>query len=470
MDLLTIETPALGNATHVIAGADGAAIIIDPPRDAWRISAAIAERGWRPTHVLETHVHNDYLSGALELRAAHGVEIVAPAAGGYAFAYRGLEDGDELVVDDVRVRARATPGHTPEHLTWDLGEADAPDDAPWAVATGGSLLAGSAGRTDLLGPERTDALTHAQARTLRGLATLPDATLVLPTHGAGSFCGVGPGGQDRVSTIGRERRDNPLLAPRTEDEWVAGVIAGYGSYPTYYREMGPLNRAGPAILGGPVHPAMTDGAAARASVASGARLVDARMRSAYAAGHVPGSLNVELGDTFGSYVGWFVPFGAPVVLLLPEPLSASVPEAVAQLVRIGYDRIAGVLVGGIDAWVAAGGELATYPTTTLTRLRQEAAGGRGYLLDVRDPREWREDGIVPGALRIPVGELTGRLAEVPRDAQVTVLCRSGARASVAASILDANDIDVRLVTVGGAPDLIPDDPGPDPGDPHRSDG
>ena len=466
MDLLTIETPALGNATHVVAGADGAAIVIDPPRDAWRVAAAVAERGWRLTHVLETHVHNDYLSGALELRASHGVEIVAPAAGRYDFAHRGVTDGDELIVDDVRVRARATPGHTPEHLAWDLGATDAPDTAPWAVATGGSLLPGSAGRTDLLGPERTDELSRAQFQTLRSLAALPGATLVLPTHGAGSFCGVGPGGSERVTTIERERRDNPLLAPMDEDGWVARVVAGYGSYPTYYREMAPLNRAGPAVLGGPIRPAPIDGPTARSLVGAGAWVVDGRARGEYATGHIPGSLNIELGDSFGSYVGWFVPFGAALVLVLPEPLADSLPEAADQLVRIGYERIDGVLAGGVEAWAAAGGPLATYPTTTLARLRDEPEEHRGHVLDVRDPREWQEDGIVPGALRIPVGELATRLGELPRDTPLTVLCRSGARASVAASILDAHDIDVRLVTVGGAPDWTDSDPG----DLDRSDG
>jgi glyoxylase-like metal-dependent hydrolase (beta-lactamase superfamily II) len=149
MDHELILTPGLGNATHLLA-ADGEAIVVDPPRDAWRVSAHADARGWRLTHVVETHVHNDYLSGALELRASHGVEIVAPARGGYAFAHRGADDGDVLEVAGYRLTARATPGHTPDHLAWDLSADGA--SGPSAVLTGGSLMVGSAGRTDLLGP------------------------------------------------------------------------------------------------------------------------------------------------------------------------------------------------------------------------------------------------------------------------------------------------------------------------------
>ena len=460
MDRLTIVIEGLGNATHVLANADGDAVVIDPPRDAWRIAEAAAARGWRLTHSLETHVHNDYLSGALELRAAHGTEILAPAGGGYAFPHRAMDGGDELAVGDLLLRARPTPGHTPEHLAWDVLAADTPDGDPLAVATGGSLLSGSVGRTDLLGPDRTDALSRAQADSLRALAALPDATIILPTHGAGSFCGAGPSGRERVTTIGAERRDNPLFGPLSPDAFVARLTAGFGPYPTYYAEMAPINRAGPPLLGGPPRPPSMDGPTARGRIADGVAVVDARPRRAFAAGHIPGSLNVELSDSFGSYVGWFVPFGAPLLLVLPEPREAALREAIDQLLRIGYDDVVGVIDGGVEAWRAAGdGELASFPTTTLGGLRAEAGDERGLILDVRDPREWREEGFIPGALAIPVGELQARLDELPSGSAVTVLCRSGARASVAASILDAHDIDVRLVASGGAPDWDrPSDP------------
>lgn len=450
MDLEIILTPGLGNATYLLAS-DGAAVAVDPPRDAWRVTQVADARGWRLTHVVETHVHNDYLSGALELRADRRALIVAPARGRYAFEHRGADEGDIVEVGALRLVARATPGHTSEHLAWEVTTDGA--DAPSAVLTGGSLLVGSAGRTDLLGAAMTEGLTHDQFLSLRLLAGLPDDVAVLPTHGPGSFCTAGPIGGDRTSTIGQERRANPLLAATDEAAFRVALLGGLGAYPTYYGEMAPINRAGPPVVGRPVAPRSFDPAAFRAAVGAGAHVVDGRSRTEFAAGHLPGSLNIELGDSFASYVGWFVPFGAPVALVLPEPLGEALEEATVQLFRIGYDRIVGALAGGVDAWAASGVALETYPTMTIEALHDDAiAGPNGYALDVRDPHEWREDGVVPGAIRIPIGELAGQLETIPRDGPVTVMCKSGARASIAASLLDAAGIDVRLVARGGAPD------------------
>ena len=451
MDLEIVLTPGLGNATYLVASG-GEAAVVDPPRDAWRVTAVAAARGWQLTHVLETHVHNDYLSGALELRASARSEIVAPAAGRYAFAHRGVEAGEDVRIGGLRLLARATPGHTPEHLAWDV----VPDGAvgPTAVLTGGSLMVGSAGRTDLLGAAMTDELTAAQFRSMQALASLPDDVAVLPTHGSGSFCAAGPTDGARTSTIGAERFHNPLFRAPDEAAFRATMFAGLGPYPTYYAHMAPINRVGPDVLGRlPVSPAL-DPDGLRSAIGRGAHVVDARSRRTFAAGHLPGSLGVELDDSFASYVGWLVPFGEPVVLVLPEPAEDALAEATAQLIRIGYDRIAGWLDGGAERWAEAGGELDRYPVTTARALRAElAVGPAPRLLDVRDPNEWRDDGHIPGALEIPLGELPSRLAEVPADAPVTVLCKSGARASIAASVLDAAGRDVRLVGVGGALDL-----------------
>jgi glyoxylase-like metal-dependent hydrolase (beta-lactamase superfamily II)/rhodanese-related sulfurtransferase len=460
MDLETILTPGLGNATYLLASG-GEAVVVDPPRDAWRVTSLAEARGLRLTHVVETHVHNDYLSGALELRAALGSEIVAPARGRYGFAHRGADQGDVLELAGFRLVARATPGHTPEHLAWELF-----DDAsrhPAAVLTGGSLLVGSAGRTDLLGREATDELTGAQFASLRALAELPDDVEVLPTHGPGSFCTAGPLDGARTSTIGRERRTNPLLAAPDETAFRAALLGGLSGYPTYYASMAAINRAGPPVVGRPAVPRELDGAGLAAAVAAGAHLVDARARARFAASHLPGSVNIELNDTFASYVGWFVPFGAAVALVLPDPVPDALEEATIQLFRIGYDRIAGVLAGGLAAWEASGGTTESYPTTTIGALHAQAlAGASGYALDVRDPHEWREDGVVPGAMRIPLGDLADQLASMPRDAPVTVMCKSGARASIAASLLDAAGVDVRLIARGGAPDWpTKDAPAPD---------
>jgi hydroxyacylglutathione hydrolase len=461
MDLEIVLTPGLGNATYLVASG-GEAVVVDPPRDAWRIEAVAARRGWRVTHVLETHVHNDYLSGALELRASAEAEIVAPARGRYAFAHRGVEEGDDVAVGDLRIVARATPGHTPEHLAWDVidpaadrtGSTPTRPVAPVAVLTGGSLMVGSAGRTDLLGSAMTDELTAAQFRSLRSLASLPDDVAVLPTHGAGSFCSAGPTDSARTSTIGTERLHNPLFGARDEAVFRQTMLAGLAGYPTYYASMAPINRAGPAVLGRLPTPPALDPAGVRAALAAGATIVDARSRRPFAQGHLPGSLGIELKDDFASYVGWLVRFGTPLVLIMPRPAPDALVEATSQLIRIGFDRIIGWLDGGVEAWLADGGPLDHFPLETARTVRDEiAAGARPRLLDVRDPTELRDDGIVPSAAAIPLGELTARLDELPRDEPLTVLCKSGARASMAASVLDAAGFDVRVIGVGGAPDL-----------------
>jgi hydroxyacylglutathione hydrolase len=455
MDIERIRTVGLGNTSHLIAaGRD--AVVIDPPRDAWRVMAVAEARGWRITHVLETHVHNDYLSGALELRAALGAEILAPARGGYAFSHRPMDEGDRLELDGLRLTARATPGHTPEHLAWDVSTGSHPTDGvPDAIATGGSLLVGSAGRTDLLGPDQTERLTGDQFRTLRRLAELDDAVVVLPTHGGGSFCSVGPADAAVETTIGRERWGNPLFQLVDEPTFHANLLAGLGPYPAYYREMAPINRAGPVVHGRlPSVPSLGPDAM-RAALASGARLVDGRSRTAFAAAHIPRSVNIELRDSFASYVGWFLPFGEPLVLVLPEPTERSIDAAAGHLFRIGFDRILGALDGGVEAWVAAGGPIAAYPVTSGRETRQAMADDDDpILLDVRDPNELREDGHLPDAIEVPMGELAERLDTLPRDRPITVLCRSGSRASIAASMLDGAGFDVRLVAAGGAQDLI----------------
>jgi glyoxylase-like metal-dependent hydrolase (beta-lactamase superfamily II)/rhodanese-related sulfurtransferase len=451
MDRELIVTPGLGNTATLLSGGREA-VVVDPPRDAWRVIAAAEARGWRITHVLETHVHNDYLSGAIELRSALGTEILAPARGRYDFAHRPTDDGDTLEIDGLRLTARATPGHTPEHLAWEVAT-DGSDD-PTAIATGGSLLVGSAGRTDLLGADATDELTSAQFRSLRALAALPDDVVVLPTHGAGSFCSVGAADDERTTTIGRERRSNPLLQVDDESRFRTALLDGLGPYPRYYAEMAPINRAGPAVVGRlPGVPAI-DVDAVRAAIAGGAHVVDARSRGDFAAAHIGGSLSIELGDSFASYVGWFVPFGAAIVLVLPDPAEEAALEAATQLFRIGYDRIAGALDGGVAAWATGGGMVSSYPVTSASATAGElAVGATPRLLDVRYPQEWRDEGAVPGAIELSIGDLSSRLEILPRDAPITVMCKSGTRASIAASMLDAAGFDVRLMATGGAPDV-----------------
>ena len=454
MDLELFVTPGLGDASYLLAsGRD--AVLVDPQRDAWRFLDVAERRGWRVRHVLETHVHNDYLSGALETRAATGAEIAAPARGGYEFAHRGMDEGDSIELGALRLTAWATPGHTPEHLAWVVSSIDDPDaaEAPLGVFTGGSLIVGSAGRTDLLGPALTDALTTDQQRSLRRLAELPDATEVLPTHGAGSFCSAGPGSANRVSTIAAERFANPTfrLVDAAVDAFRQEALGGLGRYPTYYALMAGINRRGPRVLGRLILPDALDPAGFAAAVDAGATIVDARDREAFAARHVEGAINIELDGTFAGYVGWLVAFGSPIALVLPDAPGA-LEEATTELLRIGYERVVGWLEGGVEAWAAAGRPTGSYATTSMREVGAEHRAGEtaGILLDVRQPIEWEQDGVVPGAERIFVADLPARLAELPEGEPVTVFCKSGSRAAIAASLLDRAGVDVRVVTKGGA--------------------
>jgi hydroxyacylglutathione hydrolase len=475
VDLELFVTPGLGDASYLLASG-GEAVLVDPQRDAWRFLEVAERRRWRVRHVLETHVHNDYLSGAIETRAATGAEIVAPARGGYQFDYLPADEGDVIEIGGVRLTALATPGHTPEHLAWlvnELGGAAEDVDAPSAVFTGGSLLVGSAGRTDLLGSALTDALTRDQQHSLRRLAELPVGVQVLPTHGAGSFCSAGPVTASRTTTIAAEGASNPTfqLVDAAPETFRAQALGGLGRFPAYYAQMAGINRRGPRVLGRLILPPALDPAAFEAASAAGTTIVDARDRTAFAAGHIRGSINIELEDSFAGYVGWLLPFAAPVLLVLPQRDGAP-GEATTELLRIGYERVPGYLEGGVEAWAASGRPLATYETTSIPAVHRARQAGEDHsvLLDVRQPIEWQTEGVVPESEHIFVADLPGRIGELPTDRPVTVFCRSGHRASMAASILDGAGFDVRLVSEGGAalwPEalepLAPEaEPGPEP--------
>jgi glyoxylase-like metal-dependent hydrolase (beta-lactamase superfamily II)/rhodanese-related sulfurtransferase len=441
MDLELFVTGGLGDNSYLLISGDEAAVV-DPQRDAWRFLAAAQARGVTIRAVLETHVHNDYVSGSHEIRAATGAQIVAPARGRYEFPHQPADEGDELLLGDLRLVAMATPGHTFEHISWLVNDGR----TAAAVFTGGSLLVGSAGRPDLLGDEFTEGLTREQYATLRRLAALPAATRVLPTHGAGSFCVAAMPATERTSTIGTERRENPLMAARDLTEFSAELRSELMAYPAYYAHMAPINRRGAPVLGGrPGIPALTQPEITRAAGA-GAWVIDARDRADFAAAHIPGSVNIELNSGFASYAGWLLPFDAPLILVLPEPADESLAEAVTQLLRIGWAQPLGYLDGGIAAW---SGELRSYPVADPAGLCYAMARGEEPLvLDVRQELEWAW-GTIPGSRLMFVADLPARLGGIPRDRPAWVICSNGHRASIAASLLDRAGIPVRLVATGG---------------------
>jgi len=428
MDIITIQTSALGDRSYVLVDGHDAAVI-DPQRDIDRVMATLEDRGLRLTHVFETHVHNDYVSGGLELARRTGAAYVVAAEDDVAYARTGAAEGDEFAVGRLRVRAMHTPGHTPTHMSYLVLE----EGTPVAVFTGGSMLYGTVGRTDLIDSEATEALTRAQYRSVRRLADeLPAQVGVHPTHGFGSFCSSASSSGSDSSTIGQEREANLALTLDDEETFVERLLGGLTAYPRYYAHMAPINRAGPS----PVDlsaPEPVDPVEIRRRIHAGEWVVDLRSRTAFAGGHLAGTVNLEVTDNFATYLGWTLPWGLPVTLVGDTP--EQVADAQRQMVRIGIDRPAGAADGGPGTW-AAGGDLRSYRSATFADLADLVSDSDSsvVVLDVRRDDEWA-DGRIESAVHVPLQDLESRLSEVPDD-EVWVHCASGYRASIAASLLD----------------------------------
>ena len=434
VEVLPIETAALGDRSYLVHDGE-AALVIDPQRDIDRVTELAADTGVRVTHVAETHVHNDYVTGGFALARAAGASYLVNADDPVSFGRTPVSDGDLVEVGGgMRVRVLATPGHTFTHLAYVVEAAG----EVAGVFTGGSLLYGSTGRTDLLGPDATDTLSRAQWASARRLAReLPDAARIFPTHGFGSFCSATQT-QGGASTIGREKRINPALTA-DEETYMTRLLAGLDAYPAYYAHMAPANAAGPASPDlSP--PRRADAAGLREAVRAGEWVVDLRTRTAFAAGHVAGSLSFALEDGIATYLGWLIPWGTPLTLLGED--AEQVAGAQRELARIGIDRPRAAATGRPQEW-AGGQPLRSYPRARFADLEAVSRHRPVVLLDVRLTGEWAQSHL-KGAMHVPLHDLPARLDEVP-DGEVWVYCGGGHRAAIAASILDAAGRDVVAV-------------------------
>jgi hydroxyacylglutathione hydrolase len=432
--IAAIVDGGLGNSSYLVDLGDRRALVVDPERDPAPYLAAAADRGLCLAYVAETHLHADFVSGSREL-ATQGAQVLAAAAGHTEFPHRGLGDGTEVDLGGLTLRALATPGHTPEHLSYLLLDGR----QPRALFSGGSLLVGTVARTDLIAPERTEELAWQLWRSLHEqILALPADLAVYPTHGAGSFCSA-PAGGARTTTIGAERAMNPLLAAPGEDAFVRLLLEGLGSYPAYFSRLREVNRRGPAVYGPEPPPlARLDAGQVRGLADRGAAVVDVRPVAAFAAGHVPGSLSIPLREAFATWLGWLVEADRPVVVVLDRFQDRA--EVVRQAYKIGYERLAGELDGGMVAWNAAG-----FPSRRVRLV--PAAEVAGTVVDVRQDAEFAA-GHIPGALHVELGSLgrTGIAAAGP----LTLMCGHGERAMTAASILEAAGHRDLAVVVGGA--------------------
>jgi hydroxyacylglutathione hydrolase len=442
--------PGLGHLSSLIADdASGVAAVVDPRRDVDAYLDAAATDGVRITHVLETHLHNDYVSGGRDLAALTGATHVIGAGADLAYEHRGVRHGETVDLGGLRFTALETPGHTPEHVSYAVGDTSRAEE-PVLLFTGGSLLVGAVGRTDLLGKENAVPYARAMFRSLHDVL-LPheDFVGVYPTHGAGSLCSTGISSTPS-STIGFERRYNPMIQPTEVDEFVQVLLRDQPAFPHYFARMRPLNQAGPRLLGGRIpeaRPVTLD--EVRDALAGDAVLIDARQPGAHADAHVPGSVSIPAGSSFGTWLGWVVDPDRPAILLLGDP--GDWDDLVRQALRIGYERVVGHLSGGFEAWRQAG-----LPTESTTRLTAQQLAGRlaaggpeaPIVIDVRQAGEFAA-GHVPGSVHIRGGDLPARLGGLPRDRAIATICASGYRSSVAASLLrQAGFRDVAWVSDG----------------------
>lgn len=424
----------LGNSTHlVISERGGVAALIDPLRDVDRYLDAAAKAGVRMSHVFETHIHNDFITGSRELASRTGARIVASAAAGLEFEHHPVADGDVIAVGDLSFTVLATPGHTPEHVSYLARDVGSPA-ASAVLFSGGSLLVGAVSRTDLLGHEHTAGLGRQLFHSLHEkIMPLADDVAVYPTHGAGSFCTATPGAA-RQTTIGEERQSNPFLSLATPDDLIAELARVMPSYPTYFHHMREINRRGPKLLDGVPDLEALAPADVAARMARGEAVVDVRPVARYLEGHIPGVHHVELRPAFAAWVGWVVPFATPVILV--SDTTDVHDEAVRQLVRIGYDDLPGHLAGGMQAWEQAGLPLARLPVLTVAQVRERLGRGEPLVvLDVRQDAEWAA-GHITGARHVEAGALAGDDHSLPRTVPLAAHCGHEQRSATALSVLE----------------------------------
>lgn len=434
MDISEIETSSLGDRSYLIGHGD-AAVVVDPQRDIDRVLALADDRGLTITHVVETHIHNDYVTGGLELARTVGAEYVVPAGDDVAYDRLPARDGDVVDAGPIQLQVMHTPGHTHHHVSYVLRDMSG---KVHGVFTGGSMLHGTTGRTDLVGAEHTESLSRAQYRSVRRLADeLPADTRVFPTHGFGSFCSATPASGDE-STIADELVTNPAL---TQDEktYVSALLAGLSDYPAYYAHMGVINMAGPS----PVdlsRPEPVDPNELLARITAGEWVVDLRNRTAFAAGHLAGTRAFELSESFVTYLGWLYDWGEPLTLIGEG--DDQVADARRELVRIGIDKLDGAAVGDIGR-LSAGSEVRSYRVGSFADLAEVLESENLTVLDVRQQQEY-ESSHITRAMNIPLHKLIERMSEVP-EGEVWVHCASGYRSSIAASLIDRPGRTVVLV-------------------------
>jgi hydroxyacylglutathione hydrolase len=433
------EVAGLAHHSYAVGcEASGQLAIVDPERIINPYLELAQRRGFRISHVLETHIHADYASGARELAATTGAELCLSRYDcgerfEIAFPHRRLSDGERIQLGKVSLVARHCPGHTPEHLAFVVFDGARSATVPMLMLSGDFLFVGSVGRPDLLGEEATRGLAARLYGSLQALADLPDGLEIHPGHGAGSMCGAGMSGRP-ASTLGFERAVNPYLDRRlSAPDFITRLLESVPPFPPYYTRMKELNSRGPAPLRGRPPLLALDPPAFQAQLAAGALAIDLREAEAFGSGHLPGAFGIGAGSSLATWAAWVVPYDTPLLLVAGAPEIAE--NAARSLARVGFDEVVGTLAGGMGAWQHAGLPLRRTPQLGAPELAARLRSGELAVLDVRSEAEWRA-GHIPGAVNLMAGWLASRTDEVPGGGPLALVCATGYRSTVAASVLE----------------------------------
>ena len=426
----------LGCASYLVGcEAHGVAAVVDPDRDVQKYIDAARSRGAAITHIIETHLHADHVSGNTDLAQRTGGEIYIHEAAQAQFPHQPLKTGQELWLGNVRLDVLHTPGHTPESITLLVSDTTRGQE-PWLALTGDTLFVGDVGRPDLVGAGAARQLAEEMHASLFDqILKLDDSLLVYPGHGAGSLCGKSIGSM-RSTTLGYERKFNPALAPRDKTEFIEFATSDLPEQPGNHLRIKEMNRRGPAPLG-EIQPRPLSIRAAIPHFQRGAGMLDARPKEQYVERHVPGAVHLQADDQLSNRVGFVLPPELPLVLLVQD--EAAYRQVVYSLARIGYENVIGYLAEDLAAWEALGlpvtsGDIEDIYPEELQALLEPTNGDRPVVLDVREPWEFRQ-GHVPGAVLIPLGQLAHKVEELDPDRPVAVICATGNRSQSAAALL-----------------------------------
>lgn len=434
MRIYDFVNEGLGHSSYLIDIGDGTVAIVDPPRFATAQEALAKQLESQIMWTFDSHSHADYVTGSPRLALRVGATFIAPASSHLETAHQPISDGDSIDLgNDLSMTAIATTGHTPDHHAYILKQSG----VPVALFSGGSLMVGTIGRTDLCGPELTESLAHEMFLSLRRFDDLPDSLNVYPTHGAGSFCSA-PGSTERVTTLGHERMSNSLFALKDQDLFVEQLINGFGTFPVYFARLPELNRLGPNHYDSLPHLSQLNPAQVESHIKQGGVVIDVRSSAAFADGHLAGSISIALRPALASWLGWIVKPDQSIVFVIDDDQDRA--ELVRQCFDIGHERLIGELAFGIKGWINSGRSVEKIKFAEVSEMV-------GQIIDVRQSNEFKL-GHVPTALNIELGSISQK--EIPRGS-ITIMCGHGERAMTGASIL-AKHGRTDVAVLNGGPD------------------